>query len=260
MKRLFVVGCSFTQYYWPTWADILGREYDHFENWAQPGFGNRAILERLTELVMSNNITKDDTIIVQWSEIHRHDVHHRMPMRLHRPHTGDGWNSHGNIFQHPGYTRQWIDENWKEFSYIYHSYNFIKLGRTLLESLPSTWLMTSFNDLSEAARLDSELSMYMPIFQDMLPPMGEFTSTLGYNKPYLIDEVTHNKFYDEHPTPAAHLDYLKAFVLPKLQKTVDEQWVQKAQDLLNNIKFLTDCRKVYKEIGWDDHITWVRGI
>lgn len=260
MKRLFVVGCSFTQYYWPTWADILGREYDHFENWAQPGLGNRAIMERLTELVMSNTITKNDTIIVQWSEIHRYDVHHRMPMRISRPHTGDGWNSHGNIFQHPGFTKEWIFDNWKEFSYTYHSYNFIKLGKTLLESLPCISLMTSFNDLSEEARLDNELAMYLPIFENMLPPMKEFTSKLEFEKPQLVDAVTHNRFVDEHPTPLAHLAYLKEFILPKLEKTVDEDWVQQAQDLLKKITFLTDCRKLYKDIGWDDHLTWVRGI
>jgi hypothetical protein len=64
MKRLFVVGCSFTKYHWPTWADMLGKEYDHFENWGNSGLGNRAIAERLTELVVTNEITQDDTIVV----------------------------------------------------------------------------------------------------------------------------------------------------------------------------------------------------
>ena len=31
VKRLFTFGCSFTRYYWPTWADMLGQEYDEFE-------------------------------------------------------------------------------------------------------------------------------------------------------------------------------------------------------------------------------------
>ena len=42
-KRAFVFGCSFTQYYWPTWADILGREFNKFENWGQCGGGNQFI-------------------------------------------------------------------------------------------------------------------------------------------------------------------------------------------------------------------------
>ena len=32
MNRLFAFGCSLTFYWWPTWADILVREFDHFEN------------------------------------------------------------------------------------------------------------------------------------------------------------------------------------------------------------------------------------
>ena len=46
-NRLFVFGCSFTMYAWPTYADFLGYEFDHYENWGFPGLGNRAIAERV---------------------------------------------------------------------------------------------------------------------------------------------------------------------------------------------------------------------
>ena len=37
MTRLFTFGCSFTQYWWPTWADILGYQHDFYENWGRCG-------------------------------------------------------------------------------------------------------------------------------------------------------------------------------------------------------------------------------
>ena len=39
----------------------------YYENWGFPGLGNRAIAERVAECHIKNNITKDDTVLVQWS-------------------------------------------------------------------------------------------------------------------------------------------------------------------------------------------------
>ena len=50
--RLFL----FTNYAWSTWADILGCDFDTYENWAYPGLGNRAIAERVAELTCIRNI------------------------------------------------------------------------------------------------------------------------------------------------------------------------------------------------------------
>ena len=58
MSRLFVLGCSFTNYAWPTWADMLGTEFEVYENWGYPGLGNRAICERLIELHAREHLTK----------------------------------------------------------------------------------------------------------------------------------------------------------------------------------------------------------
>ena len=59
MKRLFVSRMfSFSNYAWPSWADMLGQEFDIFENWAFPGLGNRAIAERVAEIHARNKLTK----------------------------------------------------------------------------------------------------------------------------------------------------------------------------------------------------------
>jgi hypothetical protein len=73
MSRLFTFGCSFTRYCWPTWADILGREYEHFENWGQSGAGNQFIFNSLIECNLKNKLSPDDTIIIMWSNVFRQD-------------------------------------------------------------------------------------------------------------------------------------------------------------------------------------------
>jgi len=50
MTRLFTLGCSFTAYHYPTWADIAGTAFDCFENWGKPNSGNNYILNSLIEL------------------------------------------------------------------------------------------------------------------------------------------------------------------------------------------------------------------
>lgn len=67
MKRLFTFGSSFSNYKWPTWADIVSQDYDYYENWAKRGSENRVIHASLVECIQRNNITADDTIIIMWS-------------------------------------------------------------------------------------------------------------------------------------------------------------------------------------------------
>jgi len=72
-ERLFTFGCSFTQYRWPTWADILSQEYSYFQNWGKVGGGNHYIFYSLIECITRNNISVDDTIAIMWTSIGRED-------------------------------------------------------------------------------------------------------------------------------------------------------------------------------------------
>lgn len=73
MQRLFTFGCSFTNWCWPTWADIVSQDYDYYENWGLGGAGNKLIHASLVECIQRNNITADDTVIIMWSSQARED-------------------------------------------------------------------------------------------------------------------------------------------------------------------------------------------
>ena len=72
-KRLLTFGCSFTNYVWPTWADVLAQDFDQFENWGRIGSGNHFILYSLAEAIHRSKITKDDTIAVMFTSFARED-------------------------------------------------------------------------------------------------------------------------------------------------------------------------------------------
>lgn len=85
--RLFTFGCSMTQYYYPTWADILGKSWQFFENHGEPGSGNHCIFNKIIQVDAQKNFTSSDTVIVMWSGVARLDTY-----------IIDHWSHHINLF------------------------------------------------------------------------------------------------------------------------------------------------------------------
>ena len=264
MRRIFAVGCSLTRYHWPTWADILAKEFDSFENWGQTGIGNRAIVERLTELVVHRNLTEDDVILVQWSDPHRFDSHvpHRFPL--------DGWTTGGSIHNNPEYTPEWIENYWNETSYVMHTLNFIKLGISLLDSQPAKWYMTSMNDLIDDIDRCIIYDRYRNMFDrnEWIPPIKPVFDQSNYQKkPFKKPIRKHDKIewyadvIDPHPTPLFYYEYVNNYLTDRLQVTVDYEWSKKADDLLSTVITHEEIKEMYiRELGWNNQIYWIRGL
>lgn len=159
MKKLFTFGCSYTYFFWPTWADMLSLNYDHFENWGWAGLGNRAIAERLAECYTKQSITKDDTVIVQWS------THLRFDWWNKHPYTGfSGWQTNGNVYCDRN--RKIFNDNilmliCNEDAMIMHSLNNILLVANMLDNIGCKWYFTSIGDIRQlGSDLDSLTKMY----------------------------------------------------------------------------------------------------
>lgn len=262
-ERLFTFGCSYTRYYWPTWAEILGREYEYFENWGQPGVGNRAIIEKLTECIMNNKITENDTVIIQWSDFHRFDVH--MPM----PSLPEGWAQGGNMLLAEDFDKTWISSVWNEKSYIMHTLNFISLGIMVLESLPCKWYMTSIHDIKKDIltnpdkSVSIELVNYLKIFdhKNWLKPMDVFFENYDFPIKELLND-RHVTEKDLHPIPIAHYAWLNEILVPVVKKDPSEEWAIKATDILMN-----ECthyhlldKEFRSNLGWRATDNWIKGV
>ena len=74
-SRLFTFGCSLTRYHYPTWADIVSKNFSEFQNWGRAGAGNNFILNSLNECNLRNNIDTNDTVIIMWSGLSRIDYY-----------------------------------------------------------------------------------------------------------------------------------------------------------------------------------------
>lgn len=247
MKRLFVFGCSFTKYSWPTWADMLGIEFEHYENWGMPGLGNRAIAERIAECHVKNKFNKDDIVIVQWSSHIRHDWYKERFDE--EENCIEGWgisSSSPNFLKH----RENFKKIYSEKAYIMHTLNMIVLTQSILKQTECTWLMTSIGDLRnlgydnvfsfEPESVDSETSMLCKeinnnpndwLIQKKFPEFNSYVDTIWNDNidrwvEPIFKTILKNKeniwvfekdnSIDLHPTPFMHNLWLNQNLKEKL--------------------------------------------
>lgn len=137
-RRLFTFGCSFTNFFWPTWADILGRDFDFFENWGRNGAGNCFILHSLTECNRRNQLTTDDIVIIMWSSVDRFDRWIK-----------GGWRLEGGVYNdQPEYTKEFIDNFVDPTGFLIRDLSIISATVHMLERIGCQWFFLSMVPLT----------------------------------------------------------------------------------------------------------------
>lgn len=263
MERLFTFGCSFTQFHWPTWGDILGRSFPYHENWAQSGTGNRAIAERVSECVLQNKIGPGDTVVVQWTDAHRFDAHD--------PYSSfpdSNWRYGGNIFVNPNKVK-FIEDMWREESFVLHSLNHIHLTYALLANTRCRFFMTNMIPLEADIERFKGYNIYSELFERtewVRPYIKDWTHQQSDYEPKKFIAHRHDKFLkirkaqvetDEHPQPKHYARWLEQ-VFP-LNIDIDYDWVNKAQSIVDKAENYDDFPKMFgKELDW--HQEFVHGL
>jgi len=284
--RLFVFGCSYTFFMWPTWADLLSVEYDYYENWGWVGIGNRAIAERVAEAHAKHTFTENDTIIVQWSTTLRYDWHNEQAIN-----SEPGWQTNGNAFSPKNikfYDEAWYRKFFSERSWVMHTLNHILMIQGLLESIGCTWRMTSIGDIRNLGTdLDRDLWNYERVSANTKELSSDFVlwnrypEFKSYNKliwedraeawidplmPYSSEhddmywwfQAKHDKeaWKEGHPSPLQHQLWLNDLLRPSLglTKVPKEQQaiIDKCVALKSNVEFM-DCLHFEKFLQSKQH-------
>lgn len=105
--RLFTFGCSFTNWIYPTWADIVARNFDiTLHNYGSGGNGNLCISTLLNQANLFYNFNEKDLVMVMWASMHRNDHYNIFPSHeLHVQALADGtvrdqvWNKKQNLWK-----------------------------------------------------------------------------------------------------------------------------------------------------------------
>jgi hypothetical protein len=124
-KRFFAFGCSATSCNWPTWADIVARQYDEYQNWALPGAGNPFIFYSVMEAIKRNTITKDDTVMIMWTNIGREDRYVK----------GQGWITPGSIYNQTVYSQDFVRDYADPTGYLIRDMAHLSAVKSLLDTI-----------------------------------------------------------------------------------------------------------------------------
>jgi hypothetical protein len=211
-KRFFAFGCSMTDYWWPTWADIIGRQFDEYYNFGRSGAGNTFIALQIAEANQRYKFNSDDLIIVMWTSTTREDRYVKKY-----------WHTPGNIYTQDYYDTDYIRKYSDVRGYLIRDLGLITLTLGLLKSIGCDFHMLN---MSPFVKLPSHYGDYYadnPL-EDLQDVISMYQSTIDYIAPDLLSiscngkwpqvAIAHSKTQpmDYHPTPETHLDYVtKAF-------------------------------------------------
>jgi len=245
-KRFFAFGCSFTMYHWVTWADIVAYSYPDakYFNFGVNGGGNQQILSRIMEADQLYKFTKDDLIIVQWTNVAREDRYL------------DGhWATGGNVYSNSLFDEQFIKKYCNNTHFLLRDLAAIKSVNAFLKGIGCTYFNLSMVDINTINQYentkvkDIEQTNLFETYKDVLGCIKpSFHSTL-FNCDWWSRTPRPTTIYstgvvcekDPHPTPAEHLEYLKT-VLPELPLAQDiESVISKVNETVlstNNLSSL----------------------
>lgn len=227
-KRLFTFGCSFTQFHWPTWADLIAYDLDiSYENWGLCGAGNEYIFMSMLKCDSINNLCDTDLILINWSTWARED----------RVKSNGNWNCGGNIFFNGAYN--------KAFLLKYHNYhndtiknaNWIHAANKIYNIAFQSHML----DYEEKAEITDQMG-----YKELL----DFHSYLNLPPKYVFDYSCNSRFnnqcIDHHPDILCHLEHVKK-IYSNLGLEIKAETIDYAHHLQDRI-----TKDIHKLKGWQD--------
>jgi hypothetical protein len=168
--RFFAFGCSFTNYVWATWADILGQEFDSYENWGKLGAGNQFIFNSVMECHYRNQFRPGDNVIIMWTNVSREDRYIK-----------NRWETHGNIYTYQDfYDKAYIKKYTDDRGFLIRDLAAIAAVMDLLDHWQVNYAFLSMVPLDNNGQYEREklpdldvLDLYAPALKKIRPSIYE---------------------------------------------------------------------------------------
>ena len=139
MSRLIVSGCSFTNYFHPTWAWFLSSAYDETYNYGQSGAGNEYIYHSIVDADTDLHLNKDDTVVIAWSGYYRFDRFVEFDECI-------KWRTNGDWSHDPNFKT--LEQFVNDAGWIRKSLNYITATARYFKSKNIKYVFTSLYDLN----------------------------------------------------------------------------------------------------------------
>jgi len=217
MQRVFAFGCSFTDYVWPTWADIYVYNLNtkcKYYNYGGVGLGNVAIQTLILEADLQYNFTSKDQIIIGWSGWNRYDYFQEK---------NNGWERGNGSVLHK-YTNQYDDQFLKK--YWSYENDIIKNCSAIIQvnqkykdiiKIQNTLAKFKFPEKKDNYNFSKTADDVYNFFEKHLP-----NNVKEWN--HCLNNIN-EKYKDHHPSPEQHLKQLEKFDInidPQTKNFVEE--------------------------------------
>ena len=226
-KRAFLFGCSYTEYKWPTWANILQKDLDiPVYNWGLSGIGNVGIHCRMLQCDIKHKFTSEDLIIVVWSSWTREDRYIQ-----------GRWKNYGNLFNQDFYDDTFRRKYWDwENDVIKNSTSIISATKMFpIFYQASIVPITKPQDLYMPSEIYTETidklnreNGLIDFFHEQFPKIDDFNEIKNSRYDGII--------FDHHPDIKCHQKFVTDYIYPKLNLTMKDSTDQDIDSYWNQAK------------------------
>ena len=265
-NRVFIFGCSFTNYIWPTWANVLHLETNPGTlayNYGKTGGGNLFILSTMMAAHQKHRFTKGDLILLMWSTFCREDRY-----------IGHGWETPGNLWTQDMYDEKFIKKYACAKGYTVRDLALISAGTKVMEqfecdalaflSVPPDWdkrYAVDFHEFDEVTQLYKDVIDSYPevMYETVKDGTGGWVNGHHYHWPGVGGSTEKKLFSDYHPNTKMYMKYLMNVGINVSQETQNkvQQYMSELETLNHSDTIRAWGENIYRGLGnyfWHNHL------
>lgn len=245
-KRLFTIGCSFTEYFYPTWANVLSKSMPdaEFYNLGLSGTSNPFIANRLVEANLKFKLCETDLVIIMWTTTCRetHYVRGR-------------WYNPGNIFSQDEYSKEFVDKFADPDGYLMRDLATIEMATSYVKNLPCDYIGLLSTPLEFKYKHDGSpeydlANEILDTYKDLLATFPKSMLELEMNNHWESGSTYRSNMFsgvrdDYHPNTTRYCNYLIKLGLPITQASID--YARECTELLSTITHRDQFSVIFPE-------------
>jgi hypothetical protein len=236
--QLYIDGCSYSSYYWPTWADFLVKQYPRKQavNIAMSGSGNERIFFNL--LQNSKHFIPGETkVFLQWSSYPRIDT---WKSRL-------NWETPGNRY----YVGDFVERNkdwWNDEYLQFKIFHYVNLAQKLLSDLGvEFYFMTMDNWYEHSTKIGVD---WQEVIESPAMVLHNIDGYINKDEKYIYQSPWQDgKYPDGHPSVESHLKIAKFINNSFLHIDLDQDLISKYKHLHETLKLCDTLDDVHNAAG-----------
>lgn len=234
-NRLFTFGCSFTDYHWITWADIVAAYLDiESYNFGMPGANNMGIAWTILQADRQYKFTSEDCIIVEWTTLGRDYI---LVEDCNTVNVKTFYYTNRDTFGHFTGDLRHVFNNIQQMYTIEKAYNIHSVhmanNSQYLQMIIETLYKNNKFEVESMCEIYAEL-LFQPNFVDTV-----LNGKIDFNKEKY-------NIADDHPLPNQHYEFCNKIFGITLNQSLQEK-INQSTDAVRNILYRVPHKRYIKE-------------